>query len=456
MSAEAGAPARQERDGWLLLLLLAAVLLLVVLGVTGELSGGFTPDTQAYFTAAASPTPWSGPRSPFYGFVASRLGGSASTTGLVALVQALLHIASVLVLYGGARVAGIGRAAAFALAIAALFSQSDLYHLRLLTPESPANSFLLAGFGLTLAATQSRRALWRLFVPIVLLAGTGYLLRPTQLPAIAILPALYFVFAWRRGDRAPLPAVALMLALALPFIAQSANRLRVVGDFNIVSFGGYQMSGLAAFMLTPDTVARLPEHVRPFAERVLERRGQAEATGEVPTIPLNSVGERSFVSATLGYFDIYARAYDNMLAGVIVPSLPPGESWVDSNKRLMEFARLTVLADPLRYAAWVGGATARLVGHAIATNVPMLIALALWFVLLVAAFVQRRSAPTEDGEAVSLLALAWLVGNGALPVLVTFPAARYIDTAAILLPAIPLTLAIALMRALRGNAGIKP
>ena len=51
MSVEAGAAgavaARRLRDGWLLLLLAEAALLLVVLGVTGELSGGFTPDTQA-------------------------------------------------------------------------------------------------------------------------------------------------------------------------------------------------------------------------------------------------------------------------------------------------------------------------------------------------------------------------------------------------------------------------
>jgi len=138
-----------------------------------------------------------------------------------------------------------------------------------------------------------------------------------------------------------------------------------------------------------------------------------------------------------------------MLAYVIRPLLPEGESWVDSNKRLMGFARATALAEPVRYVAWVGGATARLVGHAIATNVPMLIALTLWFVLQVAAFVRRRRAPVEDGDAVSLVALAWFVSNGALPVLVTFPAARYIDTAAILLPAIPLMLAIALAGALR-------
>ena len=384
-------------------------------------------------------------RNPLYGYAAGLLGGAATSPGAVALAQAALHVASVFVFYGGARLAGIGRIGAFALATAALLAQSNLYHLRLLVPEAPANAFLLSGLGVTLAATRSGRMLALLIVPIVLLVGAGYLLRPTQLPAIAVLPLLYFVYASRRRGMRLLPPLAFLVALALPFLVQSGVRLRAVGDFNIVSFGGYQMSGLAAFMLDPDLVRRMPDNVRPLAEAVLARRQQAEAAGTVPATPVNSVGERSFASAALGYFDIYARGYDNVLSGVIAPLRPADASWVAWNKQLLAFSLATVLADPLRYLAWVGGATARLVGHAVALNAPMLLALALWFVPSLLAFARRRDCATEDAGAVSLLALAWFAINGALPVLVTFPAARYIDSAAILLPAIPLALAIALM-----------
>jgi hypothetical protein len=447
MAAEGGAPRAAPTlagDRWLLLLLAIAAVLLIVLAATGGLSGGFSPDTQSYFDAATSPSPWGAPRHPLYGTVASLMGGSATTTGAVACVQALLHVAAVFVLYGGARLAGIGRIAAFALATAALLAQSNLYHLRLLLPEGPANACLLAGLGLTLAATRTPRMLWWLILPIVLLVGTGALLRPTQLPAIIILPLLYFMLSWRqRNDRRLLPPFALALALTVPFLAQSGIRLRTVGDFNVVSFGGYQMSGLAALMLTPELVGRLPDNVRPFAQQVLERREQAEAAGRLPATPRNSAGERSFVSTALGYFDIYARSYDDVLGQVIVPLLRPGDSWVESNRRLMTFSLATVRADPVRYLAWVGGATARLTGRAIAGNATMLAAIALWLALLAARFVQRRDIATADIDAVTILALAWFACNGALPVLVTFPAARYIDTAAILLPAIPLALALA-------------
>ncbi|HMK81432.1 MAG TPA: hypothetical protein VK438_17385 [Xanthobacteraceae bacterium] len=447
------APPAPARDVWLLALIAEAALLLAALAVTGALSGVLSPDTSSYFGAAASPSPWGQPRNPIYGYLAGLLGGSATTTGAVALAQALLHAASVFVLYGGARRAGIGGLGAFAFASAALLAQSDLYHLRILAPEAPANACLLAGLGLTLAATRSVRALGRLIVPIALVTGAGYVLRPTQLPAILILPALYFLFAWRqRRDRRLLPPLALMLALAVPFLVQSGVRLRAVGDFNIVSFGGYQMSGLAAFMLDPVLIARLPEDVRPFAQAVLERRQQQEAAGTVPAAPLNSAGERSFVSTALGYFDIYARGYDNVLVNVIVPLLRGDDSWVVSNRKLTTFALATVRAAPLRYLAWVGGATARLVGHALATNAPMLVATALWLVTLLFAFLCGRDGAHAEVGAVSLLALAWFACNGALPVLITFPAARYIDSAAALLPAIPLTRALALAIGCRAGA----
>ena len=49
----------------------------------------------------------------------------------------------------------------------------------------------------------------------------------------------------------------------LPFLATSQVRRATGGDFNIVSFGGFQMSGTAALMLTPATLDRLPADLRP-------------------------------------------------------------------------------------------------------------------------------------------------------------------------------------------------
>jgi hypothetical protein len=241
-------------------------------------------------------------------------------------------------------------------------------------------------------------------------------------------------------------AVIMLVALMVPFLVQSGIRLRAVGDFNIVSFGGFQMSAMAGFMLAPEMVERFPERTRATARAILAAREAAEAAGTIVRTPLNSSGQRSFVSAAVGYFDIYARGYDDFLHGVIDKQQQPGESWIDFNRRMMAFSLDTVMISPSRWAAWVTGAASRLTGHMIVTNATMLLALgALAVAAVLVAARRRRERPLYDdlGD-VLLVAGAWLGATAPLAVLTTFPAARYIDTAAALLPAIPIVVVLAI------------
>jgi hypothetical protein len=436
------------RDPWFFVLCGAAGLLLGALYVGGALTGQVVPDTSSYFATPVSGQPWGEPRHPAYGYVASWLGASANTTGHVALAQGVLHVIASLFFYSAARRGGIGAIGAFALGIAALLSQSALLNLRLILPEATANSLLLLAFGCALAASRSARAFRVLVLPAVLFVGAAYTLRPSHLPAIVIIPALYWLFAWRsRQNHRTLRAAVLLIAAAMPFLAQSAIRYRAVGDFNIVSFGGYQMSSMAAFMLTPEIIARLPERVRPAAQEILAAREVGENEGTVARTPLNSSRQRSFMSAAFGYFDIYARSYDDLL-GLIAKTRHSDENWVAFNARLMELSLATVAAAPQQWIAWVGGAASRLVGRAVVANAPMLAALLLLLIAVARMFLRRSSIGTacDDVALASTVALGWFVCTGSLTVLLTFPATRYIDTAAMLLPAIPLSLAIAMFR----------
>lgn len=60
----------------------------------------------------------------------------------------------------------------------------------------------------------------------------------------------------------------------------------------------------------------------------------------------------------------------------------------------------------------------------------------------------RRLAPAPDTLLAALVVIAWTAAAGAMAVLVTVPAWRYIDTAAVLLPALPLYGALRLAAAL--------
>jgi hypothetical protein len=428
------------------------LVLLVGLANTGVLGSGVTPDTGGYFVAAASDDLWGGPRHPLYGYLAGLFGASAADAGYVPLAQAMLHVIASLGLFAGARAAGIGRAGSFSLFAAALVSQSALLQVPLLLPESPAVSCLVLGFAATLAATRSASSL-RLWLVLAMIAvGAAYLLRPAFLLAPVFLAALHAAFGLRQNrPRALARAVILFAALIAPFVIQSGIRLRAVGDFNIVSFGGFQMSAMAGFMLTPEMVDRFPERTRATARAILSAREAAEAAGAVVRTPLNSSGQRSFVSAALGYFDIYARGYDDFLHGVVDRQQQPDESWVAFNRRMMAFSLDTVMISPPRWAAWIAGATSRLTGHMIVTNAIMLLALGALMAGLLFALVRRtgRIAACDGLGGVLLVAGAWVGATAPLTVLTTFPAIRYIDTAAALLPAVPIALTIAIVRGLR-------
>ena len=442
----------REPEFWALCGVAAA--LLMIMGMLGMLSSGVTLDTPSYFVPAASSNPWGEMRHPLYGGLAAWLGGSASAPGHVALAQGLLHVIASLILYIGARAGNVGRAGALALAGVALLSQSGLYHLRLLVPEAPAIACLLIAFGCALAASRPGSRFALLLLPTMLAAGASYLLRPSFLPVIVTIPVLWWLFAARNGQtRLAARAFMLAVAVATPFLLQSAARQILVGDFNIVSFGGYQMSAMAGFMLTPEVVDGMAEPARSTARAVLAAREAGEQAGRVARTPLNSVGERSFVSAALGYFDIYARTYDELLWNQIVKLLRAGETWVDFNRRLMNFSLSTIAAAPVRYLAWVVGATSRLIGRMIVTNATMLLALAVLLVLSVPAVMRRTTlgAARADLQPVCAIALAWVASTAPLIVLVTFPATRYIDTASLLLAAPPALLAIALMQGLRAS-----
>lgn len=424
-----------------------AVVLLGVLWVSGLLSGQAAPDTATYLASANSADPWGQPRHPLYGTLAIWLGATADAPGYVAAAQVLLHLAAALTIYGGSRLAGLGATSAALLSASALLAQSALFHLPLLVPESAATAFLLLAFAGVLAASRSPRLFWLLLVPVTLAAAMAYLLRPAFLPAIVVLPVLFLVFATRNGQRRRFARAILLLGVVvLPFLVQAGIRQRAVGDFNIVSFGGYQMSALAGLMLSPRSIARLPQDVQPTAQAILAARSAAEAAGRVAPTPRNSVGERSFVSAALGYFDIYARTYDDFLAE-IAKLRQPDESWVGFNKRLMAFSLATVVTAPGHWAAWVGGATARLVGRSLITNAVTLLALAVLCIAAVPATWRRSGfgASASDVAPVFVIALAWLAATAPLIVVVTFPATRYIDTVGILLPAVPAVLAAAMI-----------
>jgi Dolichyl-phosphate-mannose-protein mannosyltransferase len=440
-----------DRRDWLIVISSSAAFV-AALWVSGWTTPWISPDTNSYLAIAPYPEFYFQQRLPFYGWLVALLGGQKFSFTPVVWLHLVLHTLAASVLYFGIRRLDAGKAAATALFLAAMLSQGFLVFGRSIAPEAPAVSLTLIAMSATLLAVPGEH--WKRYLVLAAIAGAAAcLLRPTMLPLVVMLPVL-FVLATRITGRkmSVVRIVVLQLALLFPLLVYTAERARHTGDFRLVAFGGFQMSGMAGLLLSTDVVQRFPIQDRELAVQVLTAREHAEAAGRVLRTPLNSMGERSFVSAAVGYFDIYARTYDDLLYGEIIKLRSPEESWVDFDRRLQRFALITIMLAPERYAAWVVGASSRLVGHMILTNAPFILAgLGLLAAILLVATGRPASIRNLTGSTDMLLVVAvvatYIFIAAPLAVLITFPASRYIDTAAHLLPALPLFGAIRLAAA---------
>ena len=413
----------------------AAGAVLLALWVTGNLHPWISPDTQSYLDLPGWPACLGGARLPFYGWMVAAVGG----TRAVPWLQTLGFILAAASLTRALHRAGLSPAACLAVGLAVLCSTELLLWAHAVLPEAPANAAAIATLAATVDCAGFRRP-GRALARATFWLSVGYLLRPTLLPLIVLLPALLVLLPRQRRRAAPL-ALALFCTGMLPFLAISGLRRATVGDFNIVSFGGFQMSGMAALMLTPATLERLPANLRPMAADIIQRRDALIAAGTVLPIPLNSSGVRSFPSAALFYFDILARTHDDVLFGAVRSEMGKDESWVAFNARAQHFALAVIRVEKTVYVAWIAGASVRLVGRLLAGNP----AFVLWAVPLAGFYLWRRARQTpatppprpNEIDTLVLISGTFTLAASLLIVLVTFPATRYVDSAGILLPLWP-------------------
>jgi hypothetical protein len=430
---------------------LAAFLLIAALWATGWTSPWITLDTPSYLEVRLFPDFYFAQRLPLYGWFVAMLAGTELGYAPVIWAQVLLHTIAAVSLFASVRSLGAANATAGALFLAALCSQAFLIYGRGIVPESPAISFALIAVSATLAAARDAR--WALFaVGAGCSAAVAYMLRPAFVLLIVTLPLLVLLARRLRFQSWTLRRAAVLLAAAsLPLALHAGLRMRYTHDFNIAAYGGFQSSGMAGLMLSPTVIERLPAEDRDLATQILAARTRAEAQGRVIPTPENSTGQRSFASAAAGYFDIYARTYDALLHDEIERLQRPDESWVEFDHRLGRLTLATIRAVPLDYAAWLVGASARLVGRMLVTNGPFVLACVGLFAALLWALRRPESIRSLDRASdVVLLVLVvgiYILAAAPMGVLLTFPAARYIDTAAVLLPALPLYAAFHLVEA---------
>jgi hypothetical protein len=398
-----------------------------------------TPDTSGYLEIYGFPAMLAQPRTPLYGWLVAILDFGRGSYVVVPAFQITTYVAACWLFVAELRSYGLSRRASLSVGAALLFANAFLMDSNWIHPELLAITCALLAFAgvVHLTGPQSRRWGWAL---VCAGAACSYILRPSFLPLVVVLPTFFLCLRAVHGDPlAPARAAIIFLVSVFPFVGIASLRTATVGDPNIVSFGGYVMSGMATLMLSDDVVASLPGDIKPLAAGLLNARRAGEESGRMIGIPLNASNVRSYYSVALGYFDVLARTHDDMLV-LTASTRRPGESWVNFNRRLMRFSLAVIHATPERYAAWVVGASTRMFGRSVATNLPAMLAILVVAVVWPWRLLAKRKtgvAPDSrlDIPVMATCAILWLVASGILTILIHAPAIRFIETSSLLVAA---------------------
>ena len=157
-------------------------------------------------------------------------------------------------------------------------------------------------------------------------------------------------YGWGERRRHVRLAAGLLLIAAGPLLLFGALRWSLVGHFGLTSFGGYDLAGVTAPLITEDNIDRLPRADRPLAQRILERRGEL---GRIP-VPERSPG------TTGELMEAWAAEYEEAIwevsataAASLAGGRDPTHRRVDVNRRLSSLATSMVRIEAKHYLRWV-------------------------------------------------------------------------------------------------------
>ncbi len=322
---------------------------------------------------------------------------------------------------------------ALAAASPILTSQMVLEYSGVLTPDLLAQSFAVLTISQWFIVLHTGRSPWAL-VGMSTFLFLAYQTKPSYLFLLAFAPIGGWIARWwLNPDTRDAWRVALRITLAslLPFLAWSTLRWFVVGHFGLVSFGGYNIIGIAGQFLQKDWTPQLSSDVQTLAVEILKQRE----------------GKRDW-NTELNY-DNMELHFNPMVWDIAVPA---ASKLYEADSRVMnrQMARLSseiILVQPKSYATWLWMASKRSIRAAIELTLRNPIAM-LSIPLMLGAFAvrwRRKGIGHEQGkrqeyerefQMMLWTALGYAMCKMALVILVEPPIERYCAPASVFWPSI--------------------
>jgi hypothetical protein len=412
-------------------------LVFLVLASTGWLVPRWTGDTKTYIHPWAWESIWGTMRNPLLGFLLAPLNDHYIL--YPAVVLGLLYVASYN-LYHRLVKFGTSEYAALALTLPLLMSNVLLLYGNQIQADFPALIMSVFALGEMIGLIGEKHPSWR-YITFMLAMGFAYILRPNFLSFVGFMPFLFLTLSFVKTQRWNIWKTVVIFILSIsPFIMVSSVRYKMVNDFNIVSYGGVIITGLATSLLSEELIPKLAPEYREFAKTTLDQREAMVHAGELSPMVvdygISGLGQsRSFRKTARSYFDILAFNFDEIWNKLTLKKKKPDESWVQFNKRMMSFSVDVVRNSPANYAMWILGGIRSAAGTAITQNISLLVGvgglLAVYSFLLFTSQVPPVVVWSPlDIPAIVLITVFFTLGSGMMMLLVTFPANRYASTSA--------------------------
>ena len=216
-----------------------------------------------------------------------------------------------------------------------------------------ATDSLAAAAGITTIGILLHRvegsAKWSSILLLGFAVSAAWLLRPAYLFLVVLVPVLGSVLRATIGSRDASGATwcreffVLVLTTAVPLLSYCGARWLVIGSFGIVSFGGYNLIGIAGQFLDSALVEELPADLRPMARAALEEQRRREAEGA----PMADADRRNYMRMEL--------RYDMTIWRVFTPAAQKvyGDDHHQVNTQLRRLAVSIIRARPYDYALWL-------------------------------------------------------------------------------------------------------
>jgi hypothetical protein len=358
----------------------------------------------------------------------------------VPVLHFVIHVVAVWIFFWGLRQTRVQKWTSFWAASALFYSHNVTLQSMVSTvfADPLALSLAIASAGSLLAAIATQRVIC--WIAVALLTFLTYVVQPAYLFVILLWPLVAILllrFVVRRDvDRGKLLrfSAAIIVATVLPFVLFCATRWLFVGHFGLVSFGGYNVIGVAGQLLDESTAQDVPDDLRPLATSILQRRERLS----------NWESPDSFLAME--------RTFNPTVWDVSVPAarqLYDGDA-VKMNQQLTRLSFQILARHPGAYLRWlvwnVKHGLIQLVGL-LAKDKATLVCFAVLLLTHFKNLIQRRDARAKcasDDEAIIRftqshlllwLALGFAVGKLLLVVLVEPANDRYMTGAMVFLPA---------------------